>query len=330
MVNLLNGMLDLETGELEPHDKEYYSTVQIPIAFDPDAECPRFLQFLGELFRDNPTKARTLQDFSGYCLCNRIFIHKCLFLIGNGSNGKSTFINILNRIVGKENVSAIELHQLSNRFLLSHLKDKMLNVSTEVETSSQIESNIFKQIISGDLVQVDVKYKDPFSFRPTAKHIFSMNEIPIITDRTYAFARRLILVTFNQQFTGSDEDKHLEEKLTEELPGILNWCLLGLTNVLENERINESEQMLEDKNAFLRDINPVVGFVEDQCIFDEYCSVEKKELYKRYVEYCKESGVRSLGNARFYRQLVNDYPAIREVRPRSKGRHFDGIRLKIQ
>jgi len=138
-------------------------------------------------------------------------------------------------------------------------------------------------VISGDLVQADVKHKEPFTFRPIAKHIFSMNETPIITDRTYAMKRRLIILKFNQTFCGKKEDKHLEDKLAKELPGILNWSLIGLSRVLQNESITKSKWMEEDKKAFMRSINPVLSFVDEVCVLKAEALVLKRIYTKNII-----------------------------------------------
>ncbi len=329
LINLSNGMLDIQNGKLLPHKKEYYSKVQIPIAFNPKAKCPRYLQYLGEVFLDDPKKIEALQDFSGYCLYPEIFIHAALLLIGSGANGKSVFINTHTKVVGNENVSALDPHQFSKKFLLGTLKDKLLNVSSEIQTKFQIDSKILKQVISGDLVQADKKYKEPFKFRPIAKHIFSMNEIPIITDRTYAMKRRIIILKFNQTFCGKKEDKRLENKLEGELPGILNFCLVGLSRVLQNESITESKWMEEDKKAFMRSINPVLSFVDEMCVLYDEALVLKDDLYQRYKSWCDESGLKPLSKFKFYQQLLGDFPGIVETRPDGGSRHFKGIGLLI-
>jgi len=330
LINLSNGMLDIQNGKLLLHDKEYYSKVQIPIAFNPNAKCTRYLQFLEEVFLDDPIKIDALQDFSGYCLYPEIFIHEALFLIGSGANGKSVFLNVLTKVIGKENVSALEPQQFSNKFLLGSLKDRLLNVSSEIQTKSRIDSSISKRVITGDLVQADIKYKDPFTFRPIAKHIFSMNEIPIITDRTYAMKRRLIILKFNQTFFGKKEDKRLESKLAGKLSGVLNWCLVGLTRVLKNESITMSEQMIEDKKAFIGAMNPVLHFVDAVCVLKEEALVLKDNLYQKYKSWCCELGLRPLSKNKFYEQLLSDFPRIVKTRPDGGARHFKGIGLLIE
>jgi P4 family phage/plasmid primase-like protien len=312
LINLLNGMLDVRAKKLLPHDKKYYSRTQIPIEYRPGADAPRFKQFLNEIFKDDLTKAQAVQEFAGYTLLPKIFIHASLFMLGSGGNGKSVLINTVSKLVGRDNISALELHQFSDKFLLGILRNKLLNISTEVQTRSAVDDNILKQVISGDLVQADVKFKDPITFRPIAKHIFSMNDIPVITDRTNAFKRRLIVLKFNQVFEGETADKFLEEKLSKELPGILNWALEGLSLVLKNNRIFCSDQMEEDKNEFLRSLNPVLCFVEEVCELGEGFSVGRNELYHAYRQWSKSSGLQTLGKNKFYRQIRQDFPQITE------------------
>ncbi len=312
LINLSNGMLDVEARKLLLHDKKYYSRTQIPIEYKPEADAPRFRHFLLEIFKDDPKKALTIQEFAGYILLPRIFIHASLFMLGSGGNGKSVLINTISKLVGRDNISALELHQFSDKFLLGILRDKLLNISTEVQTRSVVDDNILKAVISGDLVQADVKFKDPITFRPFAKHIFSMNDIPVITDKTHAFKRRLIVVKFNQVFEGETADKFLEEKLSKELPGVLNWALEGLSRVLQNSRIFCSDQMEKDKREFLRSLNPVLCFVEEVCELGEDFYVGRNELFQAYRQWSKSSGFQPLGKNKFYRQVRQDFPQITE------------------
>lgn len=310
LINLANGMLDVENGALLPHDRDYFSKVQIPFKFDPKSKCPRFENFLKEIFPDDLGKIETLQEFAGYCLYPKIFIHKCLFLIGAGANGKSVLLNTISSVLGTQNVCAIDLHQLGQRFMLIELKDKLLNVSTEIQTRSPVSDNILKQVISGDPISAEKKHKGPVVFRPIAKHIFSMNEMPVITDRTHAFRRRLIVLKFNRIFNDKDQDRGLEDKLFSELPGILNWGLEGLRRVLSSQNITIGKQCKADTDNFLMALNPVRMFVDEECGFGNRLRVGKVELYRAYCKWSEESGHRALSKPRFDSQLMADFSSI--------------------
>ena len=335
LINLKNGMFDLRTGELSPHDKKYMSKIQLKIDFDPAARCPRWMQYLAEVFPDDLDKAKTIQEFGGYCLFPEIFIEKCLFLVGGGGNGKSKYINALTRILGGHdniNVAGIEPHMLEERFVLGSLKDKLLNMSTDIDTKTPLASTMLKKIISGELIQADRKFsKDPLLFKPVAKHIFSMNEIPIITDKTFGFERRLIVVRFNQRFDGKNADNHLDQKLEKEDSGIFNWLLLGLKRVVEQNDIYESSFVLRDKKTFLMAVNPVSTFMDEMVDFYPNYSIPKKELYKAYSQWCEEGGIRRLTNIRFYAQVLADYPQIIEKHGEgNSARKFHGAMLRVR
>lgn len=326
-INLRNGMLDIRNRKLLLHNKKFFSRSQIPIKYEPDAECSRFDQFLEEVFKDDAEKSKTLQEFSGYCLYPGIFIHKCLFLIGSGSNGKSIFLNTLCKIVGFDNVSAIELYQFDKQFIIGTLRDKLLNCCSEIETQKKVNTGVFKQAVGGDLIQGDAKNKPPFTFRPIAKHIFSMNEIPTITDKTHGFARRLIVVTFNQRFEGENADPLLEQKIESELPGILNWALEGLSQVISNNSITVTEGMKRDKENFLTTLDPVRLFVEEQCVLKDNYEIHKGALYDAYKSFCESSNLRPKGKGKFYAHLYECCPSVDEYRPEGRARYFTGIKI---
>lgn len=333
LINMANGMLDIENGKFLPHDKKYLSRIQIPIEFNEHAECQRWMQFLKEVFPDDLDKAKALQDFAGYCFLHEIPFEKCLFLVGSGANGKSVFINTLTKIVGFDNTCSLDPQVFGkDKFLLGSLKDKLLNTCSELDAREQIAANVFKKVVSGDLIQADLKYqKTPYRFFPIAKHIFSMNETPVITDRSFAFERRLIIVRFNQTFRGSKIDYQLEKKLIQELSGIFNWAMDGLARVMDGyQGITETDQMIRDRKAFIQNVNPVLMFVDEKCNFGELESVWKTEIYSRYAEWCKESGLRQLSKIRFYSQLLSDFPVITEGKPKGGGkREFRGIGMKF-
>ncbi|MCX5831376.1 MAG: phage/plasmid primase, P4 family [Deltaproteobacteria bacterium] len=328
LINMRTGMLDLLTMELLPHDKKYYSQYQMPIAYDPEAKCPRWRQFLVEVFPDDPKKIKTVRDFSGYCFYPNIHIHKCLLLTGKGGNGKSVFVNIITRLVGEDNVASLQPTNLTDKFLLGTLKDKLLNVSSEIQ-GNKIENSVWRQVIAGDTVQADRKFNKPISFRPIAKHIYSMNMTPIITDRSNAFVRRIIVVEFKAVFDEMSADKELEDKLTKELPGIFNWALKGFRRVvLENKNIRESLQVKKDKKTFLKAVDPVLNFVEDRCILRDSKSIRKLDLYSEFVDWCHTNRIKPLTDRTFYKQLLINHPELTEKRPGGKERTFVGIGLK--
>jgi len=347
LINMANGMLDIENGTFLPHDKKYFSTIQIPIKFDPAAQCPRWMRYLNEIFPEDPQKALALQEFAGYCFYPAIPFEKCLFLIGAGANGKSVFIKTLTKIVGMQNTSSLDPQVFAkDKFMLGTLKDKLLNVSSELDTREQLAANTFKKVISGDLIQADQKYRrGDFSFYPIAKHVFSMNEVPVVTDRSFAFRRRLLVLQFSQRFTGPRADCNLQYQLDGELSGIFNWALLGLDRIMspavdDNNKplphggprgFTESKLMRESKTLFMRQINPIFTFTEECCLMDDPdLYISKTDLYKTYTHWCENSGLRRLSRIRFYSQILSDFPTLHDAKLKGSDRVFYGIALNYE
>jgi len=225
LLNLTNGMLDIATGELRDHAPEHSSRIQLPYGFDPKATCPMWEKFCDTVFADEPEKTQMLRQWFGYCLTPDVSLQVFMILVGGGGNGKSVALHVLSELVGRENVCAVPLHKMHNDFVLVMLRDKLVNLAAEIDTSRLIESSTMKTLTGGDPITVNVKYEQPITFTPTAKHTFAVNELPMFKDKSDALMRRVLLLEFAQTFKGKKRDPDIASKLTKELSGILNWAL---------------------------------------------------------------------------------------------------------
>ena len=305
-INLTNGLLDLNTFELVPHDRQFASLVQLPFDYNPDAECPKFHKFLNEIFRgDNELKLLT-QEIMGYCLSPSTQAQKCFIFYSDGSSGKSVLCSILHRLAGGDaNVSSVTLSNLNAKFTRAQLYGKVVNISTENENSN-FNSEALKSITSGDPIQIENKYEKPFTAKIIAKLVFAMNNLPKPSDRTFALYRRLCLVPFLTKFVdnpheGTNELKrnpNIEAELLEELPGILAWCIEGLKRLVANnyqftKSIEAEKLMLE----FRKDTTPVYAFI-DECISESQARMPERistnELYSAYNRWLEVNGIRGL------------------------------------
>ena len=230
--------------------------------------------------------------------------------------------------MGKENTAAFEPSQFREKFMLGELQGKLLNLASDISGISYRENSIWKKIISGDSVQVDQKYGKSFNFRPIAKHIFTLNELPVIADRSWGFRRRIIAVSFNRKFRDSEADRDLEDKLFKERSGIFNWAIAGLKRVLKKEKIYQTRQTKEDTRFFLKGADPILGFVGGKCILGRQYLVEKRKLHRAFLDFCRESRRPAISDRAFYEQLLNGHPEIKKVRPKGGARFFKGIALR--
>lgn len=328
---LQNGMLNLKTLEMKPHAKNFYSTNVLGISFDGKSTktCKRWLKFLGETIQD-PDSIKQFQEFAGYCLTRDVRYGKCLLLLGDGSDGKSTALKILRQLVGKQNCSSVGFEDLDDQFHRSALKDKLLNTATEVG-SKALESNLLKALVTGDEVRAAFKHKDGFDLESYCKFAFSTNRLPRVLDNSDGFFRRLLIIRFKQQFMGAADDTNLMAKLEKELSEIFSWALVGLHRLMDQGCFSDSADSREIMQAYRRLNNPIQCFVEDCCAIEEGGSAVKDELYGKYREYCGKYGYMPQNYENFLRELRSAVKNLKDFRPRLSGggrqRSLKGIKL---
>lgn len=335
LINLRNGMLDLDTMALIPHDKSFYSTIRVAIDFDPNATYERFLTFLEEIFDGDGERIAIVQEMFGYCLTAETKAHKAFFLYGAGGNGKSVLLDVLTALVGKENVSAVALAELANDFARSDLVGKTVNISTENESDSRgIDTAYFKKIVAGEPVRANVKYEKAFVFRPTAKMVFAINNLPYSRDRSAGFLRRPIVIPFLRQFLDGAANKGLTEELLTELPGMLNWALEGLRRLRANKYVFTRSAAAETAmDEFRANLSPVFGFVEECIRSAPQSSATHNDIHDSYVKWCELNGHKVSGSMtrRNFWKLFREALGERRIRfetGKSNGKDLEkGIRL---
>lgn len=319
VLNLRNGLMDIQTGKLHPHRRDLFSTIQLPIEFDPSAMCPAWEKFLKEAVEDSAL-IKLLQEFVGLCLVPETKFQKALILVGSGANGKSTFLSILEFLLGRENISTVPMGKLESEFHRAALYNKLANISSELEISELMGSGYFKSIVGGDLVDAAFKFKDSFNFKPFARLLFAMNELPRVRDKSFGFFRRLLIVPFNRQFTGAQADKTLPKSLMTEINGIFNWALSGLKRLFDQDGFTASNVIDEMVEKYKKENNPIISFVEDRCKAAPGLSIIKANLYENYKNFCAENGYKPLNNVHFFRELKNHVPQISEAKTEVEGR----------
>jgi len=329
-VNCLTGMLNTKTGKQEPHDPELGSRSQVPCNYDWKAECPKWLEFLEQIFPDGEDKIDLLQQFFGYCLMADCRYEKALFLKGDGGNGKGTVLHALRTMIGVKNCASLTMRDIADpKFTLYFLQGKMINIATELSHKDAMATEMFKTIVSGEPLTSERKYGDKFEFSPYVKVIIAMNDIPVIPDRSAGLKRRLIVLNFDQSFEGK-EDPDLKSKLSKEKDGIFMWAILGLEKLLKNNRFQMGETVIKETKKFINDMNPVVEFFEET--FDEtpQGAVGVTWAYETYREWCKNRGNRPLSSRKFAIEVERFFLSVkREPHTGSRRIHFIGIKQKI-
>ena len=292
-LNLTDGMFNTETFELEEHDPDFHSSIQTPIEYDPDAQCPRFLKFLNEIFQGDQQIIQVVQEMMGYCCTAETRAHKMFILEGIGSNGKSVLIEVIEHLCGKQNVSHVPMNELSQPFARAELVGKLLNVSSENEFSPKgLNTQQIKTITVGDMIRVENKHERGFSYQPVCKLLFGMNTLPATLDKSHGFFRRLVIVPFRKVFKGAEADRMLLEKLLEELPGIFNFAMEGLKRLRTNDfEFSSSDAIKQAVSNYKSEQNPVITFVADYVEAGMPSDrLGKNELFERFQTWCKQQG----------------------------------------
>lgn len=310
ILNFKNGLLDIRDYQLRSHTPDYLTTSQIPIMFNHSATCPRWTRFVAEITCDDPGQQKLLQQMAGYCLTTNTSFAKAFILFGAGANGKSMFTRILAKVVGRDNVSSLNLTTITKQFGLTGLIGKKVNFIDEI-SGHYFESNMIKGLISGEQIAAEVKYRpEPIEFVPTVKLVFSVNELPKINDTTPGLYRRFIIIPFDRSFE-KNPDLGLEETLSSELPGILNWAIEGLKMLKEEGRFNETDRNFEAMRLFKVDNSPLVEFLN---LFYKPVPVGEEskyeiplvDLYKQYRNYCFDHGYKPKALANFSREIAHN------------------------
>jgi len=335
ILNLKNGLYDLETNELSKHNPEKFVTTQIPVDYVKGAKPERSLEFIKAVLQ--PEAINMAQELFGYCLYRDYQYHKIFLLHGRGGNGKSTFLNLLSRMIGTENISTETLQDLVyNRFSKSALFGKMANINADISATKITQTGIIKQLTGQDRITAERKHQRAFQFSNYAKLIFSANELPSIKDDTDAMIRRVILFDFSKSFIGDDEVKNLIEVIStpQELSGLVNWGIEGLQRLLSQRDFSMFMDMDEIKDRLKRASSTVIAFIQDCVTEDENAMVPKETLYNEYLIYCKKENFKAVGPNEFNGELRQTL-VVTDSRPDGpKGsprpRCWAGIRVKEQ
>ena len=172
---------------------------------------------------------------------------KAFILIGDKSNGKSTFLHVVKNLLGDQNIASLDLKELGDRFKTAELFGKLANIGDDIGDEFIANASVFKKLVTGDRVNVERKGQDPFEFNNYSKFLFSANNIPRIKDKTGAVQRRLVIVPFDAKFTPNDADfrPFIKDELCEQssMEYLALLGLQGLKRVLGNAQFTTSSRV---------------------------------------------------------------------------------------
>lgn len=297
LINLKNGTFEITPKKqfLREFRKSDFLTHQLPFAYDSNAEAPQFIEFLNEVLQE-PELQQILAEYLGYIFVkNRVLkLEKVLLLFGTGANGKSVLFEVVMALLGSQNITNYSLQSLTaeNGNSRAMLANKLLNYASEI--NGKLQSNTFKLLVSGEPVEARLLYKNTTTISDYARFIFNCNELPKEIENTNAFFRRFIILPFRVTIPPNKQDKELSKRIIEnELSGVFNWVLIGLTRLLENKDFTHSNIVQNEVLQYQLESDSVLMFLEDE---NYQQSVEHhkplKDIYSEYRVYCINSGYR--------------------------------------
>lgn len=313
-INLNNGIFNIKNKEFMPHSPEYLFFTKVPVNYNVNAMCPVISNFLNEIL---PEDQKIILEWFGFCLYRNYFIKKAIIFVGEKDTGKSTLIKLFERFIGKENVSGISLQKIvSDKFASSHLYNKHINVYDDLSFSDINDNGLFKIATGGGIISGEKKFGEQFQFQNFAKLTFACNKIPDVKDTNDdAYFSRWIIVPFLAEITRVD--KFLTDKMTtkEELSGLLNLALFGLSEILRKQDFSYGKTPEEVKKEMLLSGSMVANFVKD-CLEEETGAwVSKDAMYEECARYAK-----------FYNLPIVDKKFLGRKLPNHSGYIIDGTK----
>ena len=294
IICLKNCVIDLSSGDVFEHSPEFRFINRIEVDYDPDAKCPVFNKFLRQICMNNAKRKRTLEEFMGLCLTKDIGYGTALVLKGNGANGKSVYANILCALVGEGSYTSLVLDDLSN-FGSGKIPGKKLAIMTEIsrDSSSSIMTNELKQIITGELMDCNVKYQQNVDMRPFCKVLILTNHgVGFLNDNSEGTLRRILVLPMEYFVPVSERDYQLEDKMIKELSGIFNIAMNGYMRLRDNGYVYSSK---EESDSLLNDLlmyeDPLKAFVRSNVAQKKGSFITYNDFYTHYNRWCNKNGV---------------------------------------
>lgn len=303
-----NGVYDIVSDELKPFSSDMVITNKIPWNYNPDAYFELADSTLNRLSCGDVEIRALLEECIGYCFYRRNELGKAFILTGDKSNGKSTFLDCIKAILGEQNISALDLKELGDRFNTSMMFGKLANIGDDIGDDflqgSQV--SIFKKIVTGNRIKAERKGQDPFEFNPYVKLLFSANDIPRMKDKSGAVLRRLVIIPFNAIFGKNDPDydPFIKYKLVQQdsIEYLIRLGVEGLKRVIINDEFTKSEKVKSQLDEYEEENNPIIAFIADTGV-EMIENEPTNEVYKRYQVFCADNSMQPMSNIVFSKQI---------------------------
>ena len=330
VINLKNTRLDIRTGKCLEYDPDKIEFARIPVTYDQSAYCADLDKMLNRVFVGDREVINLFEEMIGYCLIKSSRYQKAFIMVGSGSNGKSTILDLIEEFLGAANYSSLPLEQVTDRFNKAELEHKLANIGDDIDNVAIKDSGTLKKMISGESITVERKGERPFKFRPYAKHIYSANSIPRSFDKSEGFYRRWIFIPFNATFSPDDPDYDpmIFDKITTDqaLSYLLNLALKGARRLMKQGKFTQPASVVNALEAYRTDNSTTLSWIEDKGLTEEYFLANSTDkIYSDFTDWCKTSGVKQpnvTGKKMFKREICNKFDFEESPKQKADGKRY--------
>lgn len=314
-IGLKSSILDMRTGEQFPYSPKWIIANKIEVDYNKDAYHETLDKTLDKVACNDKQVRALLEEMIGYTLFRKNTMQTAFILTGEGSNGKSTILNIIKRLLGKKNYTSLDLREMEDTFKPAELAGKLANIGDDISAKYLDNSSAFKKVVTGESFMVQKKYAQPFELESYATQIFCANELPQVSDKSDGFSRRLTIIPFNAVFSKHDKDydPFIEDKLLtkESMEYLLLLAIQGLKRVLYNRKFTKSDKAEFEKQEYMRGNNNVLEYLEEQPKLE---NESVADAYMTYQVWCSNNGCHSVKKANFSKEIKKQLGLITKVK----------------
>ena len=302
-----NGIYDINTGTLEDFSKSRIITNKIDWNYNPEAYSETVDTVLNRLACEDPQIRLLIEEVIGYTFYRRNELRKAFMLKGKRHNGKSTFLDMLAHLLGEDNISSLDLSDLSHEYKASGLFGKLANLGDDIEDEFIPSAGVFKKVVSGDRINTNVKFAAPIEFNPYCKLIFSGNTIPRLGRGrdSDAIVDRLVIIPFNASFNkhtkGFSPFIKYQLRSQECMEYLVKIGIEGLKRVLKNNAFTTSASIEAELAEYQEALNPITTFFEE--VGDSMENEPTKKCYRMYDQFCFEASMKPTSHVEFSKQV---------------------------
>lgn len=303
-----NGVFDVLNETFEPLSPHHIICNLIPWDYNPNGYCEATDKVLDNISCNDENIRSILEEMIGYAMFRRNELGKAFFLTGSGKNGKSTFLNMLKKMLGKENISSLDMKMLGDRFSTIMMFQKLANIGDDISDEFISDASLFKKVVTGESIGAEQKGQAKFEFNPYVKLFFSANSLPRMGKGkdSEAILRRLIIVPFNARFDKKSDNYNafIWDKLSnqESMEYLIMLGVNALKRVLRNQEFTKSEKVIDELNDFELINNPLTGFF-NEINLSEIENEPTKDVYEKYIKYCCDNNLQQVSKIEFSKQV---------------------------